>query len=192
MLQLMFLPAERASFTASDIAEVSGLERSRVQAVVDAFSIDFDDRLDAIAVVRQLLRGVNPLAKTCLVRDADGRHLMTGIQIGADSFRAVARLKQDPKMWRRYDRTRGKVSESLTREALAATLGTPPQYVNLKYLAPKTGSAPEGVAPDCGDPRSVADQTESDCLFVIQDVAICVEVKRRSIADAAREATTPG
>jgi len=33
----------------------------------------------------------------------------------------------------------------------------------------------------------VADQTESDCLFVIQDVAICVEVKGRTIADAAHQ-----
>lgn len=57
MLAMMFLPAERASFTASDIAQASGVEHSRVQAVPDAFSIDFDDRLDAVTVVRQLLRG---------------------------------------------------------------------------------------------------------------------------------------
>lgn len=75
---------------------------------------------------------MNPLAKTCLVRDANGRHLMTGIQIGAESFRAVAeaRFKQDPKVWRRYDRTRAEVSESLACESLAAVLGTPPQHVN--------------------------------------------------------------
>jgi hypothetical protein len=77
--------------------------------------------------------------------------------------------------------------ESLARDALAAAVGAPPQHVNLKYLAPKAGSSPTVLAVDCGDPRSVADQTESDCLFVIQDVAICVEVKGRTIADAAHQ-----
>lgn len=188
MLAMMFLPAERASFTALEIAQASGVAHSRVQAVLDAFSIDFDDGLDAATVVRQLLRGVNPLAKTCLLRDANGRHLMTGIQIGADSFRAVieARFKSDPKVWRRYDRTRAEVSESLARDSLTAVFGTHPQHVNLKYLAPKAGETAEVLAKDCVDPRSVADQTESDCLFVIEDVAICVEVKGRTIADAAR------
>jgi hypothetical protein len=188
MLQMMFLPAERAAFTAPDLARDSGVEPSRVQSVLDAFSIDFDGQLDATEVIKQFLRGVNPLSKTCLLRDGDGQHLMTGIQIGTDSFRAVAeaRLKHDAKAWRRYDRTRAEVSETLAIDALAAVLQTAPQHVNIKYLAPKAGVAVETLGHDCSDPHAVANQTENDCLFLIEDVAICVEVKGRTVADAAR------
>ena len=38
----------------------------------------------------------------------------------------------------------------------------------------------------CPSPQAVGDQTECDGLFVIGDVAICVEVKGRTIADPAR------
>ena len=54
------------------------VEPARVEAVLDAFSIGFDGRRDAVATVASFLRGVNPLARTCLVRDADGNYLMTG------------------------------------------------------------------------------------------------------------------
>jgi hypothetical protein len=188
MVQMMFLPAERAAFTAQDIAGHSGLEPSRVQSVLGAFSIDFDGQLDGAQVIKQLLRGVNPLSRTCLLRDVDGQHLITGIQIGTDSFRAVAesRLKLDAKAWRRYDRTRAEVSETLAIDALAAALQTAPPHVNIKYSAPKTGVAAEALGRDCSDPHAVANQTENDCLFLIEDVAICIEVKGRTVADAAR------
>ena len=86
----MVLPGERASFTVSDIADESSLEPARVEDVLDAFSIGFDDGRDAVATVASFLRGVNPLTRTCLARDAAGNYLMTGGQIGTDSFRMIA------------------------------------------------------------------------------------------------------
>lgn len=188
MLQMMFLPAERSSFSTADIVKGSEVEQSQIAAVVDAFSIDFNVEVDPNTAVKDFLRGVNPLARTCLLRDSAGHHLMTGIQIGTDSFRSLAEaaVKQDAKGWRRYDRTRAEVSEALAVAALARLFQTQPTHTNLKYFGPKKGIRPDALGNDCADPREVGNQTESDGLFVIEDVAICVEVKGRTVADAAR------
>jgi hypothetical protein len=39
---------------------------------------------------------------------------------------------------------------------------------------------------DCADPYVVGQQTEADALFVIEDVAICVEVKGKPVSEAGR------
>jgi hypothetical protein len=188
MSAFMILPGERASFTVSDIVGESGLEPDRVRAVLDAFSIEFDGTRDPAATVGSFLRGVNPLARTCLIRDADGNYLMTGSQIGTDSFRVIAEtaLKTDGKAWRRYDRARADVSEAAALAAVSRAVDTPAAYPNLSYYAPRQGQSVTSLAAACPSPQAVGDQTECDGLFVIGDVAICVEVKGRAIADPAR------
>jgi hypothetical protein len=188
MAAFMFLPGELASFTASDIADESGLEPTRVEAVLDAFSIGFDGRRDAAATVASFLRGVNPLAKTYLARDAAGNYLMTSGQIGTDSFRMIAEaaLKTDSRAWKRYNRTRADVSEAVALAAVSQALRTPTAHSNLKYYAPKQGQSATDLDAACSVPQAVGDQTECDGLFIVDDVAICVEVKGRTIADPAR------
>ena len=143
MSAFMFLPGERASFTVSDIADESALEPARVEAVLDAFSIGFDDARDAAATVASFLRGVNPLARTCLARDAAGNYLMTGGQIGTDSFRMIAEtaLKADGKAWERYNRTRADVSEAAALAAVSRALRTPTAHSNLSTTPPNRGGA---------------------------------------------------
>ena len=68
-------PVKRASFTVSDIAGESALEPARVEAVLETFSIGFGDTRDAAAAVTSCLRGANPLARTCLARDAACNYL---------------------------------------------------------------------------------------------------------------------
>ena len=140
------------------------------------------------AAVGSFLRGVNPLTRTCLIRDSDGNHLMTGSQIGTDSFRVIAEtaLKTDGKAWRHYDRTRADVSEAAALAAVSRAVGTPASYPNLSYYAPRQGQDVTALDAACPSPQAVGDQTECDGLFVIGDVAICVEVKGRTIADPAR------
>jgi hypothetical protein len=188
MSAFMFLPGERAAFTAADVAQESGIDISRVDAVLDAFSLEFSEATDAALVVTAFLRGVNPLQKTCLVKDASGNYLMTGGQIGTDSFRIIAEaaLKPDSKAWRRYDRIRAEVTERMALEAVGRVLKTPAAHANLKYLAPKEGAAPEVLNAACETPKATGNQTECDGLFLIDDVAICVEVKGRTIAEPAR------
>ena len=188
MSALMFLPGERASFTVSDIADQSRLEHARVEAVLDAFSIGFDDGRDGVATVASFLRGVNPLTRTCLVRDPAGNYVMTGSQIGTDSFRMIAEtaLKTDGKAWERYKDTRTQVSEEAALAAVSHALGKPTAHSNLEYYAPKRGQNATALDAACSAPQAVGDQTECDGLFLIQDVAICLEVKGRTIADPAR------
>jgi hypothetical protein len=188
MSAFMFLPGDRAAFTATDVAQESTIDISRVEAVLDAFSLEFSGTTDAASVVTAFLRGVNPLQKTCLVKDANGNYLMAGGQIGTDSFRMIAEaaLKPDSKAWRRYDHIRAEVTERMALEAVGRVLKTPVAHANLKYLAPQAGAAPEVLNGSCETPKATGKQTECDGLFLIDDVAICVEVKGRTIADAAR------
>lgn len=188
MSAFMFLPGERASFTVPDIAEESALEPARVEAVLDAFSIGFDDGRDAVATVASFLRGVNPLTRMCLVRDGAGNYLMTGGQFGTDSFRMIAEaaLKADGKAWERYRRTRTDVSETAALAAVSRALRTSAAHSNLAYYAPKPGQSATALDAVCSAPRAVGDQTECDGLFLAEDVAICVEVKGRTVADPAR------
>lgn len=188
MSAFMFLPGERASFTVGDIAGELPLDSGRVRAVLDAFSIEFDSSKSATQVVADFLRGVNPLLRTCLAKDASGNYTMTGGQIGTDSFRMVAEsaLKVDSKAWRRYDRTRSEVTESAALAAVGRALDSPVTRSNLKYYAPKEGASILDLGSACTSPKAAGDQTECDGLFVIEDVAICVEVKGRTIAEPAR------
>lgn len=188
MSAFMFLPGDRAAFTAADIVQESGADVSRVEVVLDAFSLEFSEATDAASVVNAFLRGANPLQKTCLAKDASGNYLMTGSQIGTDSFRTIAEaaLKPDSKTWRRYDRIRAEVTERMALEAAEHVLKTPAAHANLKYLAPKEGAAPEILNGGCATPKAIGNQTECDGLFLIDDVAICIEVKGRTIAEPAR------
>lgn len=188
MSAFMFLPGGRASFTVSDIVGEPELEAARAEPVLAAFSTGFGDGPDAAAAVASFLRGDNPLARTSLVRDAAGNYLMTGRQIGTDTFRMIAEsaLKPHAKAWDRYRRTRTDVSETAALAAVSQALGTSPTYSNLKYYAPKDGQDTTALDRACSVPQSVGDQAECDGLFIIQDVAVGVEVKGRTIADPAR------
>ena len=188
MSAFMFLPGERASFTVSDTADQSRLDPARVEAVLEAFSIGFNDDRDAVRTVASFLRGVNPLARTCLAKDAAGNYLMTGNQIGTDSFRMIAEaaLKADVKAWKRYNRTRTDVSEGAAIAAVSRALMASAAHANLRYYAPKRGQSVTALDAACSAPQADGDQAECDGLFVVEDVAICVEVKGRTITDPAR------
>ena len=182
----MFLPAERAAFTAADIAEYRALDLDLVERVLESFSLDFDSSTEATKRVTDFLHARNPLARQALVR-ADGKHVLVSGPIGADSFRATAQeaLKNTPG-WKRYDATRRDVSESLAVTALERALAAPAYATNLEHFAPGPDLAPEALGRDCPDPAAVGILVESDALFVIDDVAVCLEVKGRSVAEPAR------
>lgn len=106
---------------------------------------------------------------------------------GADTFRAIAEnALKATKGWDRYDESRRVVSESLAVRALERALGSPAFATDLHYYAPTKGTPVDALNRDCAEPSAIGHQVESDALFVIGDVAICLEVKGRSVADAAR------
>jgi hypothetical protein len=95
-------------------------------------------------------------------------------------------LKADGRGWRRYDRIRADVSEGVALAAVSRAVGTPVTYPNLSYYAPRQGQSVTALGAASPSPQAVGDQTECDGLFVIGDVAICVEVKGRTVAGPAR------
>lgn len=89
LLSMMELPGERATLTVQEVAEASGVPADRTQAVLDRFSLSFNDADDALAVVTKFLSGDNPFRSASLVKDADGNYILTGKPIGTDCFRQV-------------------------------------------------------------------------------------------------------
>jgi hypothetical protein len=182
----MFLPAERAAFTATDVAQHGSFEVGLVERILDRFSLDFDASQDATAAVVDFLRAKNPFDHRDLVRE-HGRHLVVSSPIGGDALRRIVEhTLKNTSDWPRYNATRRDVSESLASSAVERLLGTPALAASIKYFAPRTPSGPETLGEDCNDPTVVGTLVESDALFVVDDVAICLEVKGRAVAESAR------
>lgn len=88
---------------------------------------------------------------------------------------------------RRYDqKARQPVSEEIAKSYLATILGAPAFREGYHYLAPKGGVSADALGSDSANLRRSADDVEGDALFVIDDVAVLVEVKGKSIAEQAR------
>lgn len=187
MIDFMFLPGERAAFTAADLVPQVHRDEATVAAVLDAFSLNFDNSRSPVDCAMDFLHGKNPVWSARLLRSGTS-YLMTSDEIGSDSLRSVveAALKDDAKSWKRYDRVRAGVSESVVVAAISQLLPGSTQYTNLKYYAPSATVDMHSLGRDCSDPREVGEIAEGDALFLLQDVAVCVEVKARAVAEAAR------
>lgn len=185
---LMFFPGERASLTAVELADDASVPEGRVRRILERFSISFGVETDAFAAVRSFLSGDNPLRNASLIGDGHGNYVGTGIPIGTDCFRQVVEteLKGHSARWRRYEKRRAIVSEQFSVEHLTTLLGADAAHVNLKYFRPNPGVNLDELSARAVDITSMAEQTEADALFLIEDVAVCVEVKGRSVSHQAR------
>lgn len=189
IIAFMFLPGERAIFLASELAAAANVDEPVVLAVLDSYSQTFDDAVPAGSRVFDLLTGTNPYLTTPLIADGAGGFIATVNDPGLDSLRRVLErsLADHQSDMRRYDQqARQPVSESLAMGALARVLGIPAQHVGFHYYAPKRSEAVTSLNADCVDVRRIADRVEGDGLFLIDDVAIVVEVKAKSVAAQAR------
>lgn len=186
MMQMMFLPGERAQFTAADLANRVDLDTDTLQSILHAFSISFSERDPGDAIVA-FLRGDNPFRTAGLVADGQGNYVIAGNPIGTDALRYIVEeaLKDGPK-WNTYDKARTAVSEGLAIDGIERLLQTKAQYRGLKYFAPKEGVDTDQLGPGCTALTEVGKETECDGLFLVDDLALCVEVKGRSVADQAR------
>lgn len=185
---LMFFPGKRASFTAKEIADSSSVPEVRVKQVLERFSFSFGAERDPVAAVESYLAGDNPFRNASLIADDAGNYVTMNVPIGTDCFRQVveAELKSKPASWRRYEKRRVTVSEQTSVEYLKKLLGADVTHVNLKYFRPNPGVDSSQLASTAAKITSIAEQAEADVLFLIEDVAICVEVKGRSVSHQAR------
>lgn len=179
-------PGTRASFTAGEIAVRSKVDEARVTTILDTFSASFSNT-DPVQAVLDILDGNNPFQVAALVNDGDGNYLQLALPIGTDSFRQVAeqKLKGSPQ-FQSYNTRRKEVSERLSIEYLESALGVPIAYADLHYFAPKKGVATTELGPSAPKITAVGQDSEADALFIIGDVAICVEVKASSFTALAK------
>lgn len=185
---MMEYPGRRAGFSAADIAEASRIALERVQAILDTFGVSFDSAHDPVAAVQDFLSGDNPLRNVALIGDGDGLYVSLGRPIGTDCLRQVAEeaFKSNSARWRRYERRRVRVSEELTMTRLSKLLASTSSYANLKYFRANPGVEISALGPQATNVSTVAELTEADGLFFVEDVAVCVEVKAKSLSRQAR------
>lgn len=189
MLEFMFLPAERAKIYAAEIAEAGHVDEETVATVLNSYSQNFDDSVSAGTRVFDLLTGTNPFLATPLIADGSGGFVATVNDPGLDSLRRIFEraLSPYPPDMRRYDqRARQPVSESLAIANLERVLGRRAQHADFYYYAPKNPDCVADVSAECIDVNRVANRVEGDGLFLVDDVAIVVEVKAKSVAAQSR------
>lgn len=188
MVSFMFLPADRAVITAEDIAADSDADVEVVRAVLESYAQTFDDSILPARRVYDLLTSSNPFLITPLVSDGAGNYVETTTGVGLDSLRRIVETALvGTKEFHRYDqKVRQVVSERLATSSLEKVLRTPPRLTGFTYYAPNDNETHNLLSRDCASLKAVGKPVEGDGLFIVGDVAICVEVKGKSMASAAR------
>lgn len=189
MIDFMFLPGERATIRASELAEAGQLDEANVLTVLNSYSQVFDDSISAGTRVFDLLTATNPFLITPLIADGAGGFVSTVNDPGLDSLRRVLERALAPHAsdMRRYDqRARQSVSEGLAIASLERVLGCAALHSGFHYYAAKKDRREAEVGAGCNDVNLVADRVEGDGLFLVDDVAIVVEVKAKSVASQSR------
>ena len=186
VMALHITPGARASFTAQEIAARSGVAQVRVTLILDTFSASFI-KADPVRAVLDILDGNNPFSTAALIKDSVGNYLQLALPIGTDCLRQVAeeRLKGTPQ-FQPYNERRKEVSERLSIEYLESALGVPVVLADFHYFAPNKGVDVTELGSSALKITAVGKDCEADALFIIGDVAICVEVKASSLTPLAK------
>jgi hypothetical protein len=179
-------PGSRASFTVDDIASRTAVNGENVAAILNLFSVGFAEE-DPLTAVLRFLDGDNPFSRAGLIRDDRNNFLQLAIQIGTDHFRHTVELalKGTPG-FQPYNERRKVVTESLVIRYLEKVLQAPATYSDLHYFAPKKDVAVSALGKTADKITAVGQDSEADALFIIDDVAICVEVKASSFSAGAK------
>ena len=189
MVPFMFIPGDRAAFTAEEVAAEAGISEGVAVRVLESYAQPLDDSRTAVDRVYEILVRTNPFLTQPLVTDSAGTFVSTSGEVGLDSLRRVFEdtLKVDQNEFRGYDKkVRQVVSESLTMEALENLLKAPPKAAGFRYFAPSDDLSHAALDADCTDLNAVGKPVEGDGLFVVGDVAVCVEVKGKSMTPQTR------
>lgn len=106
MISLMFLPGDRATLTAQDVAGAAAVSEEIALAVLTSYSQPFDPSIPVTDRVYDMLTGTNPFLATPLVSDGEGRFVSTSNEVGNDSLRRIFEkaLTKDNKDFNSYDK----------------------------------------------------------------------------------------
>jgi hypothetical protein len=188
MVPFVFLPADRAIITPADVATDCGLPESVATAVMGSYAQTFDETVPPARRVFDLLTGTNPFQATPLVSDGAGNYVETTDGVGLDSLRRIVEKALTPtKSWHRYDKkVRQVVSERLAVASLEKVMRAAPKATAFKYYAPTDNESHSLLNSACVDLNAVGKVVEGDGLFIVGDVAICLEVKGKSVSPQGR------
>ena len=183
-------PGASSAFTATAVTEGCGLAQDRVDSILNMFSRSFCGGI-AETLLTDFVHGTNALAGIDLLSDGRGNYLMLQNGIPGDHVRRILegelRARGGNKAWDAYGRTRDRFAERLAAEHVSKLLGVAaPTYKSLKYLAPTKDNPDCDLSKAAQKPITYAGEGETDALFIVDDVAVCVEVKAGSIRDKAR------
>ncbi|PPI05320.1 hypothetical protein [Rathayibacter sp. AY1B8] len=156
-----------------------------VESVLDEFTLaveDASDRdlADAFVEGRNLLR-THPVVKTTrgeymLVHDA--------LTLPAIREHLESTLTSTP-AWNSYQNWRGGLAETLTQAAFEQVLPGADVYSSFEYFVPANDAERDG------EPTGFAKKVEGDLLFVLDDVAVIVEVKANAMSATSRTGAGP-
>ncbi|WP_146084418.1 hypothetical protein [Rathayibacter sp. AY1C1] len=185
---LCIFPGQRASFGVDELEKETGLPRDAIKAILTRFSEPFEPA-DPVSAAKDVLAGSGAFPRASLLRDSNERYISLGHGIGNDYFRfSVEESLKASKSWNRYERQRGKAAERMAISLLERLLQVSATATSLEYFAPGANQVPS----DLGSGAAVkslsksSKRTEADALFLVGDVAVCVEVKAGSISEPAR------
>ncbi|WP_248761451.1 hypothetical protein [Pseudarthrobacter sp. SSS035] len=178
----------------TDVAERSGVAESTARAVLDFFSTSRSAENDVNPVMR-FVDGELPTPGGCIA-DEDEYLLLNGF-LSEDELRrnlergliaAAAEKKNNAaKMWPKYDKRRAVYSESKSANLIGKLLqGAKPHWEGQKYIGPVDTKDTNSLGRDSDRTAVMTDKFESDILFLVDGVALCVEVKAASITEKSR------
>ena len=181
------------SVTAQDVAAHTGLSQERVATILDFFSCkrpapEADNPID------EFVQGRCPVPWGAIADD-DGYLMLNGFlaedELRRDIERGLIAASQGggaaAKSWSRYDRRRAAFSEAKAADAIASLLGgASPRWQGQKYVGPVDLADVSRFVHGAEHSDVASGEFESDVLFVVDGVAICVEVKAGSVTDKSR------
>lgn len=170
---------------ATDVAARAGVPEDTARLLLDYFGATRPD-VDAAEMVDRFCRGERIQPWGCIADN--GEYLILDGFLGEDELRRdLERGLVGTKQWTSYDRQRARFAEDRTVEALRQMLGgEQPRWQAQMYLVPADGGDPTTLAATANPAAAARKTVESDALFVVDGVALCVEVKAGSITDRAR------
>ncbi len=177
----------------ADVAERAQLDEATAEAVLRFFSVSRPIDGEPNPVTR-FASGKLPAPWGCIA-DA-GEYLMLNGFLGEDELRrdiergliaAAQAGGRTARAWTKYERRRAAFSEAKAATTVAAMLaGAEPRWAAQKYIGPDAVEDASLLGPESNPADLQSREFESDLLFVLDGVAVCVEVKAGSVTDKAR------
>lgn len=175
-------------FTSAELVQYCDVSLGRIDEILAVFSKTLRSA-DPRKEITRFVHGVDSLREVATLRDSEGNHtiLQSGINAEMVRPRLEAHLRSAAKVWQSYGRQRDRLVEKVAARQLSQLLGVSAlTHSSLKYLAPRAGSEVEQLSRDAQEVNLVGQIVEGDGLIVVDDVAVCLEVKAGALSPKAR------